>query len=279
MTREIRFGQVSLCAESFGAQENPAILLIMGAASSMLWWEDAFCERLASVGFFVIRYDNRDTGRSTSYAPGKPEYTFEELADDAVRVLDAFGVERAVLMGMSMGGMLVQMLALRNPERIRGIVLLATMYFAEGAENLPYSSDAVNAFFADFGHEEPTDPEALIERTVAQWLVTGKSDRPCDEARLRALARRDVSRAANFASRVNHSFAQVTGDELARTAEIALPALVIHGTKDEVIPFPHGQMLARVIPGAELYTLAGAGHELHPQDFEAVAMKIVGKFL
>ncbi|EHQ90670.1 alpha/beta fold hydrolase [Desulfosporosinus youngiae] len=278
MNKQVTFEQVSLNTECFGNPDNPAILLIMGAASSMIWWETPFCQLLADQGFFVIRYDNRDTGKSTSYPPGKPEYTFEDLADDAIRVLDSYTVEKAVIMGMSMGGMLTQMIALRHPERVRGIVLLSSMYFAAGAENLPYSSEEVNEFFASFGQNEPENDHELLEYAIRQWRVTNKSSRPKDVEHIRAMLKLDIERAANYASRVNHSYAQVTGDELGRIAEIQTPALVIHGTEDVVIPYIHGEMLAGTIPDSVLYTMEGAGHELHPQDYIPVVKQIVSRF-
>lgn len=107
--RLVKENGIDICAESFGRPSDPAILLIMGAATSMIWWENEFCERIADNGRFVIRLDNRDVGRSTAYELGNPEYTFEDMADDANRVLDAYGIERAHIVGMSMGGMLTQM--------------------------------------------------------------------------------------------------------------------------------------------------------------------------
>lgn len=278
MNKVVTFKQVSLCTESFGNPENPTILLIMGAASSMIWWETPFCELLANNGFFVIRYDNRDTGKSTCYPPGKPEYSFEDLADDAIQVLNSYNIEKAVIMGMSMGGMLTQMIALRHPERLSGIILLSSMYFAEDAENLPYSSEEVNDFFATFGQEKPKNDAELIGSVIRQWQITSKSSRPKDFDHIRALVKLDINRANNFASRINHSCAQVTGDELARIAEIQTPALIIHGTEDVVIPCIHGEMLAKTIPDSVLYKMEGAGHELHPQDYTPVVKQIVNRF-
>ena len=110
---------LTLATEAFGDPSDPAILLIMGATSSMLWWPEAFCEQLAGAGRYVIRYDNRDTGRSTTGAPGKPTYTTDDMADDAVRILDDYGIERAHVVGMSLGGMIAQLVALKAPERVR----------------------------------------------------------------------------------------------------------------------------------------------------------------
>src|SRR3954469_13676337 len=111
-------GDVELCVETFGDAADPAILLIAGASAPLDWWDPRFCARLAGGGRFVIRYDHRDTGRSVTYPPGRPGYTGADLVEDATRVLDALGVERAHLVGMSMGGAIAQMIALEYPERV-----------------------------------------------------------------------------------------------------------------------------------------------------------------
>ncbi len=274
MEKKVQFDGVEIMTESFGSPHHPALLLIMGATCSMLWWEDPFCELMARRGFYVIRYDNRDTGLSTCYPQGEPGYTFEALSEDAIRVLDSYGIQRAILMGMSMGGFLAQMLAVRHPDRVKGLVLLSTMYFAEGAEDLPYSSDEVNSFFEALASLSPQTPDEYAELAFRQWMVTAKSDRPKDEVHLRNLCRRDVERSSSYASRLNHSVAQVTGNELTRVGEITAPTLVIHGTMDQVIPPVHGEMLVSAISGAMLQLLTGAGHELHPLDYQAVAAGI-----
>lgn len=271
MEKKVVFDGVEIMAESFGLPENPVLLLMMGATCSMLWWEEPFCQLMAQRGFFVIRYDHRDTGLSTCYPRGEPGYTFEALSEDAMRVLDAYGAQRAILMGMSMGGFLAQMLAVRHPERVSGLILLSSMYFAEGSEDLPYASDEVNTFFEAFAAATSQTPHEHAEYAFRQWMVSAKSDRPKDEARLRALCGRDVARARSYASRLNHSIAQVTGNELVRIREITAPTLILHGTMDQVIPHAHGAMLAAVIPSAVLQLMDGAGHELHPLDYKAVA--------
>lgn len=102
--RMIRTAGVTLCTESFGDGSDPPILLVMGTGASMLWWEEGFCQKLAEGGRFVVRYDHRDTGRSTTYEPGRPGYTGADLVGDAVAVLDAYGIAAAHLVGVSAGG-------------------------------------------------------------------------------------------------------------------------------------------------------------------------------
>lgn len=124
--RMIEANGVELCTESFGVPGDPAILLVMGVGASMLWWDQVFCRMLADGGRFVVRYDHRDTGRSTSYPPGRPGYSGADLAGDAAAVLDAYGLEGAHVVGVSAGGAFAQVLALEFPERVVSLVLIST---------------------------------------------------------------------------------------------------------------------------------------------------------
>ena len=129
--RIIRAKGVDLCVQTFGDRADPPILLIMGGASSMDWWEDGFCERLMAGSRFVIRYDHRDTGRSVSYEPGAAPYSLRDLAEDAVGLLDALGLESAHLVGMSMGGWIGQLVALDHPDRVASLTCFGGRRTAE----------------------------------------------------------------------------------------------------------------------------------------------------
>ncbi|SDD17598.1 Pimeloyl-ACP methyl ester carboxylesterase [Paenibacillus sp. UNCCL117] len=258
---------IELCADSFGKQGNPAILLIMGAQSSMIWWEEEFCRRLADEGRFVIRYDNRDVGRSTSYEPGQPDYHFEDMTDDAVRVLDAYQIDRAHIAGMSMGGMLTQMIALRHPERVLTITLLATSNFAP---HLPPMEEKVMDFFSKMGAVDWTSEQAVVQYAVDRSRVLVGSKHSFDEAKVAGLAKQEFTRSARMASVTNHALLSGGESYLSRTSEINVPALIIHGTEDPIIPYEHGKHLADEIPNSALLTLEGAGHELHEDDWDVV---------
>ncbi len=274
MQKTIQFRDVSIYTESFGNPENQAVLLIMGSASSLIWWDIEFCNKLVDKGFFVIRYDNRDTGKSTSYPVGKPGYTFEEMSDDTIEILDAYHIEKAIIMGMSMGGMLAQMIAIRHPERVKALILHASMYFAEGAEKLPVFSEEVQKFFNDYGNYIPNGYRDQVDYAFKQWQVTHHSERKYNLDEIYKMVELDVERAIDYNSKLNHSFAEVTGNELTRIAEITIPTLVVHGTLDNVIPYIHGEMLVKTIPNAVLLTMHGAGHELHPDDYDAIVEAI-----
>ncbi|MFE9274216.1 alpha/beta fold hydrolase [Paenibacillus glucanolyticus] len=265
--RFINADGINICTDSFGDPVNPAILLIMGAQSSMIWWEEEFCQRLADTGRFIIRYDNRDVGRTTTYEPGQPDYTFEDMADDAIRVLDAYKMEKAHILGMSMGGMLTQMIALRHPERVLTITLLSTSNFAP---HLPPMEKKIMDFFSKMGVIDWSNEHSVTEFAVERSRILAGSKHLFDENKVGILAKREFARSNNIASMSNHGLIAGGESYLARTSEINVPTLVIHGTEDPIIPYEHGENLANEIPGAVLLTLEGTGHELHYDDWGLV---------
>lgn len=189
--RLIKVNGIEICTDSFGIQGNPAILLIMGAQSSMIWWEEEFCRRLADTGRFVIRYDNRDVGRSTTYEPGQPGYTFEDMADDAVRVLDAYKIQQAHIVGLSMAGMLTQMIALRHPERVLTITLLSTSNFAP---DLPPMEERIMDFFSNVGAIDWNNEQSVVEFAIDRSRILVGSKHPFDEKKVYHLAQEEIKR-------------------------------------------------------------------------------------
>src|SRR5919202_4448635 len=139
---------VELCTESFGDPDAPPVLLVMGVGASMLWWEEGFCRLLAEGSRFVIRYDHRDTGRSVTYEPGRPQYTGADLVADAAGVLDAHGIPAAHVVGVSMGGALAQLLALGFPDRVLSLVLASTSPATAGERRLPPATERLVRFAA-----------------------------------------------------------------------------------------------------------------------------------
>src|SRR5919107_2658401 len=201
--RIIRANGVDLCVQTFGDRVDPPILLIMGGASSMDWWEEGFCERLMAGSRFVIRYDHRDTGRSVSYEPGAAPYSLRDLAEDAVGLLDAFGLESAHLVGMSMGGWVGQLVALENPDRVASLTLISTSPTAGPSDSdLPEMSEELRTFFA----EEASEPDWSDRTTVIDYIVEGErpfaGSRPFDEAAIREIAARPFDRTTNPPSRI-----------------------------------------------------------------------------
>jgi len=266
---------VELFTESFGDADDPAVLLIMGAMASGVWWPDEFCRRLARGGRFVVRYDQRDTGRSTSYAPGTLSYSLEDLADDAVAVLDAYGVGEAHLAGMSLGGILAQIVAIKHPGRVRSLTLVASERHAPADPELPPISPEILAYHVEAVDLDWSDRAAVIEYQVGAWRLLSGPAHAFDEEGVRARAEADFEHTPNPLTAFNH--AQLGGGEqyYGRLAEIVVPALVIHGSDDPVLPYAHGVALAEALPDADLLTLEGVGHELHPDDWQTIVDAIL----
>jgi pimeloyl-ACP methyl ester carboxylesterase len=262
------YGGATLCAQAFGAAGDPAVLLVAGARASMLCWPDGFCDGLAAAPRQVIRYDQRDTGRATAYAPGRPPYGLEDLAADAAAVLDAYGVERAHVAGMGMGGVVAQLVALEHPERVATLTAI-------GSTPLDAARRALPAPAAPPAAEGPAGREELAAVLQREARACAGTRHPFDAAAAAALAERELARAASPASRANHALLRGGEQWHGRLARITAPLLVIHGTADPVLPHAHGVALARAVPGADMLTIAGAGHELHPGDRELMLRAIV----
>jgi pimeloyl-ACP methyl ester carboxylesterase len=265
---------VELCTERMGDPGDPPMLLVMGIGGSMLWWSEGFCRMLVEGGRLVIRYDHRDTGRSVTYEPGRPEYTGTDLVADAVGVLDAYRIPAAHIVGVSAGGAFAQLLALAFPRRVLSLVLISTSPAEPGGRELPPATERYRRFLAT-AEVDWSDRESVIDYLVGYAQALAGSERPFDEAAARDLVRRDVERAHNIAASENH--AALPEGELphARMSSIAVPTLVIHGTADPMFPLEHGQALAEEIPGARLLTLDGAGHGVDRADWGTIARAIL----
>ena len=211
----IHFNNVHICTESFGDINNPTILLIMGATASMIYWEEDFCKRLSNKGFHVIRYDNRDTGKSITYAYGHPEYTFEDLADDAIEVLYAYKVDKAHIVGMSMGGIITQIIALKHPDRVLTISLIMTSNFDS---NLPKKDSKVTEALGELKIKNWQDKDEVIECFIKKSKVLVGSKNIFDEEKIRRLNEEEFNRASNLQSIDNHGFIRGWGLYLSRTS-------------------------------------------------------------
>jgi pimeloyl-ACP methyl ester carboxylesterase len=209
-----------------------------------------------------------------TYEPGRPGYTGADLVADAAGVLDAYSIQAAHVVGLSMGGALAQLRALDFPDRVRSLVLISTSRAVPGRRGLPPPT-ATLAQFTATAEVDWSDAASLIEYLVEFSRVLAGGKRPFDEASVRELARRDVERARNFAAAQNHGV--LPDDERSRgpLSSIAAPTLVIHGTADPMFPLQHGEALAEEIPGARLLALEGAGHGVDRADWDALARAIL----
>jgi pimeloyl-ACP methyl ester carboxylesterase len=272
--RMIEANGVVLCTEAFGDPADAPILLIMGIGGSMLWWEEEFCRMLAGGGRFVIRYDHRDTGRSATYEPGRPEYTGADLVADAAGVLDAYGIPAAHVVGVSAGGAFAQLLALDYPDRVLSLVLISTSPALPVDRELPPPNEEFGRFLST-ARLDWSDARSVIDYLVDYSRVLAGGRRPFDEAEVRELVHRDVKRARDFAAAQNHDAIPDDRRQREPLSSIAAPTLVVHGTVDRMFPIAHGAALTGEIPGARLMTLEGAGHGIDRADWETVVRAIL----
>ncbi|CAH2406289.1 alpha/beta fold hydrolase [Mesorhizobium ventifaucium] len=269
-----------IASQTFGDPAHPPMLLIMGAMASMLWWPEAFCRKLAGNGRFVIRYDNRDTGRSTKYAPGKPPYTFDDMVDDAIRVLDNYGIAKAHVVGMSMGGMIAQLVALKHPSRILSLTAISTSPIGIDTSHLPGTTEAYMKHSAEGADVDWSDRAQVVDFIVKDAHAIAGTAHRFDHKRTRAFVEQDYDRSGGFLSATNH-FMLKTGEDRGgedrgnedwkgRLHDLKVPLLVIHGTADPIFPVEHGAALAEAVAGARLVRIEGGGHELHPDDWAVI---------
>ena len=270
---------VAICTEAFGNPGDPALLLIIGAGASMLRWNDELVERLVAGGYYAIRFDNRDTGRSTTYPVGEPGYTLVDMAADAVAVLDAYGIEKAHVMGRSMGGMITQHVVLDYPERVATATLIyttASNSISGGPEDeLPGMTTELAAANAELARTDGGEAERLARQLRQQQILHG-SRYPFDEAKATVLIERERARARDFAASSNHAIAiRNSAPWRQRLGEIKTPTLIVHGTEDPIFQAAHAEVLLAEIDDAELMWLEGMGHVLP----EAVWDELVPRLL
>jgi pimeloyl-ACP methyl ester carboxylesterase len=272
--RIIETNGVELCTEPFGDPADPPILLVMGVGGSMLWWEEGFCRMLVEGERFVIRYDHRDTGRSVTYEPGRPDYDGADLVADAVGVLDAYRIPSAHVVGVSAGAAFAQILALDFTDRVRSLVLISSSPATPGDRELPPPTEEFGRFAAA-AEVDWSVPDSVIEYLVDYARVLAGGQRAFDDEAVRELVRSEVERSRVIAAMQNHDAIPHDGRSRGPLSSIAAPTLVIHGTADPMFPLAHGEALAAEIPGARLLPLEGAGHGIDRADWETIAGAIV----
>jgi pimeloyl-ACP methyl ester carboxylesterase len=270
----VHVNQVEIYTESFGNPKDPAVLLIMGAMSSLDWWDEEFCERLAEQGRFVIRYDHRDLGESTVYQPGTSNYSITDLADDAIGVLDAYSIEKVHITGMSLGGMIGQIMAVRHPDRVLSLCIIASSVFGKEQASLPQMDQSILDYHSKSASIDWSDREASIAYLAEGWNTLSGS-KPFEKERMYLLAEREYSRAKQIQSRFNYVLLGGGEEYLDRMTEIRVPVTIIHGTDDPALPFEHGLALSKAISHSELVKLEGTGHEIHKEDWKTIIESIV----
>ena len=250
-------GDVELYYETFGNDDDPVLLLVNGLGSQCINFKEAFCERFAAQGFRVVRFDNRDVGLS-SHLKGGPRYTVEDMADDGFAVLDAVGAARAHIAGWSMGGMIVQQMAIKHPERIAS---LTSVMSAPGPIPAMRDDEVIAAFTAP----PATTRDEAAERHLAGLKIWG-SPASFDVERITADAHAAYDRCHDPEGRARQSKAVAASpSRVEALAQLTVPTLVIHGDADRLVPPIAGQATADAIPGARLEIVEGMGHDYPPE--------------
>ena len=263
-------GEVELCYETFGDPADPALLLTMGLATQMLGWHEDLCAELADRGFFVIRYDNRDVGRSqrmTGRVPSTFEllrrdtraagYTLADMAADAVGLLDHLGIDAAHIAGASMGGMIAQTMAAQHPDRVHSLVSIMSNTGAR------WSGRPSLRMYGVLLKAPPRDRASYMDHAVTLFSRIGSPDLERDDEDLRRIAGMCFDRGINRAGTARQIAAIIaSGDRTVLLRTIVAPTLVIHGTRDKLVPPSGGRATARAIPGARLLMIEGMGHDL-----------------
>jgi pimeloyl-ACP methyl ester carboxylesterase len=265
-----RVGEVELVYETIGDPGNPALLLVMGLGMQLIHWDLELCEGLAERGFQVIRFDNRDAGLSTKIDAPVPNvmramaglrirapYLLSDMADDSFGLLDHLGIERAHVVGVSMGGMIAQTMAIQRPERV---LSLGSMLSTPGDRRVGTPKLRV---WSVLMRRAPNDRDAYIEYFMRVFRMIGSPAYPVDEERMHEQAAATYDRCHHPAGTARQLAAILaSGSRTAALRRLDVPAVVIHGKRDPLVPFRAGVATARAIPGAELLVFPGMGHDL-----------------
>ncbi len=265
--------------EATGDKKNPALLLVMGLGAQLTIWPDKLFAGLAEKGFYVIRYDNRDTGLSTNFASWGPAnvpaalqkamkgekvdtpYYLNDMAGDAIGLLDALGIQKAHMVGASMGGMIVQIVAAKYPERTRSLV---SIYSTSGRPGLPPGKPEALAVLGSVPENDTR--EARVAHGIKLRRTIGSPGYPTPDAELRSFVEKNVDRSWYPEGAMRQYQAIIaSGNRVDLLQTIKVPTLVLHGEDDPLLPVDGGRDVARLVPGAQLQTIKGWGHDFPPQ--------------
>jgi pimeloyl-ACP methyl ester carboxylesterase len=266
---------LELCFQSFGKASNPPLILIMGLATQMIHWDDVFCQTLAERGFWVIRFDNRDIGKSTKIKgqkaasvtqiiahqwfnrPLNVPYFLNDMADDTIGLLDYLDISQAHVVGVSMGGMIAQCMALKSPERIRSITSIMS---TTGNRKLPKPKPWVTLKILQ---PVPTELDSYVEHVLRMWKMLHGQTYTFDQARVAETLVKAHQRCFYPAGVKRQTSAIIASpDRTAELQSLKLPALVLHGDKDPLVPLACGLATADAVPHSKLKVYEGMGHTL-----------------
>ncbi len=269
---------VELCYQTFGSPEGEPLLLVMGLGGPMIWWDPELCTMLAEAGFFVVRYDNRDTGRSSRVRDrvtrrqlvqsflgrgGRPPYTLSDMAADAFGLMDHLGWESAHVAGVSMGGMIVQTMAIEQPARVRS---LTSIMSTVGKRSVGWQHPSLLPMLIS---KRAPGREAYVATSAKTWQLIGSPGFRNDEAKERERAGETFDRGVSASGVMRQMLAVLDQPNRSRAlAALRMPVAVVHGAADKMVHVSGGRATARAIPGAELVVIDGMGHDLPSELFE-----------
>jgi pimeloyl-ACP methyl ester carboxylesterase len=255
-------GSVELYYETFGNPSDPTLLLVNGLGSQCINFKEAFCEKFVAQGFHVVRFDNRDVGLS-SHLPDGPEYTCSDMADDGFAVLDAVGAERAHIAGWSMGGMIVQTMAIEHPERVLSVTSVMS---SPGGVAVAAEPDVAERFNA----RAPKSRDEFIAQYIDGLSVWG-SPAYQEVDRLTADAGAAYDRSFDPKGKARQMAAILrSGSRQEALGSLKVPALIVHGDADRLVPIAAGELTHKCIPGSRFEVVAGMGHDYPPQVWDQV---------
>lgn len=265
--------KIEIWYETFGNKNNTAILLIMGACCQGIMWPTEFCEMLASHRFYVIRYDHRDTGQSTVFDFENNPYSIEEMAQDAIELLNFLNIEKFKLIGLSLGGPIAELISVNVSARTIGMVLIASScdfrpgnlaYAGKPPEpnSLPRVKDIYLEWMNSFLSKPPQTIEDYIQFRVKGWKIMNGNQVPFEEQRYHELHKEFIERARHPESHLNHIKICQTAEAVIRNipAKVSVPTIVIQGSEDPLFPEEHGKALAKAIKNAKYILADGLGH-------------------
>jgi pimeloyl-ACP methyl ester carboxylesterase len=279
-----RVARLSLCYETFGATDAAPLLLVMGLGSQMILWDDDFCEQLAARGFWAIRFDNRDVGRSTvlhdervpkrwqlvTRDPRGAAYSLDQMAGDSFGLLDHLEIGAAHVVGVSMGGMIAQLMAIGHPERVRSLVSIMSTT-GNRRVGRPHPRMVLRML-----RKVRRDREGYIEDHIETYREIGSPGFDFEEQHKRERASRCFDRGIYFAGSARQMAAVVSAPDRTRLLEsVRVPTTVIHGDIDPLVDVSGGRATARAIPGAKLVILQGMGHDLPRELWPRIIDEIV----
>jgi pimeloyl-ACP methyl ester carboxylesterase len=284
--KAIQTNGLTFWTESFGDPKNRPLLLIMGSGTQGLFWHQKFCEQLATKGFFVIRYDNRDVGLSSIVDYQKDPYTVLDMTKDGIAILDAYHLKKAHIVGTSLGGVIAMLMGAHFPERISSLTLMMTTTDLRPAEDALYGKPSSSilsqpkpeflAWMKNYFSRIPTTLDEKVQQFIEAGRILNGPKVPYDEVLNQQLALQTFMRARDPSSAINHHKAVSVSYDLYKESpsKLKAPTLILHGAQDPILPTDHAEALKQALPHAEYVLIEDMGHSLNAHFYSFIIEKI-----